>query len=139
MLEKLIEIVHNIDWTKYIDEDDEEGCGRFIESGYSAVVCTGFAAALAELIFPQHFPGVPCMVRGRWYEPGTYPVTKFCDGHDLCVVQSRYVVDVWPHEVEGQDWERVLDMRSSIDRDVFEKRYGPFCEYKQTFWKEGEA
>jgi hypothetical protein len=130
MKDKLKEIVDAIDWEQYIVETED---GAFFEfSGFSAVVCTGYAEELAMRILPEHFPDSHFDIVGRYYldaKDREYPITNYCDGHDLCMMDERYVIDVWPKYVEGLEWPTVLDMEIPMDNVRFSMLYGNVNKY----------
>jgi hypothetical protein len=78
-----------------IGEDEDSGC-VFKDSGFSGVVCTGYAFAIRRILGSDRV-----VIRGFLDSgnPGT-EVGRLAGGHDFAVVDDRFIVDPWLPGVE---------------------------------------
>lgn len=93
-----------------------------LPGGDSAVVCTAYAAYIAETL--------PGRVQLRGFDCADNPEAKFsrqglAEGHDFAIVDGRFLVDPWMKLVVGDDVPVVLDLYDQIDVAQALAFYGP--------------
>ena len=85
-------------WDDHVVFDDDEGFSMFhrIRLGYSGTQCTGYAISLGNLLREQGYTG-PLEVMGRLFDD--FRPELSCGGHDVLLVEDRWILDPWPSEV----------------------------------------
>ena len=125
----LSKIVDKVDWQQHISFDALEECYLFhrLEEGYSWLQCTGYAITLGNIL--RSITPLNLQVVGRTFD--THNTELSCGGHDVLLVDNRYILDAWPGEVLNRhDLLKVYDIYSESDMVIFSKYFGPFGKFE---------
>jgi hypothetical protein len=123
--EALDTAVRKANWEAMINPGDEElGGAAFIDSGISAVECTGYACAVRQLA------GKEAEIVG--FSRADNPSSEIAQnegGHDFVFLEKRYIVDPWVCYVAGSSERSVFDTLNPGHADDIRRLYGD-----QTKW-----
>lgn len=105
----------------------QEGHDVFRGSGCSALSCTGFALQIRDMLGADRVQ----VVGWDFVDADPALLARLCSGHDVALVDRRFVVDIWAAEVEDvrlPDGRRigtpVFDLQNAEDIGVLETLYG---------------
>lgn len=105
--------------------DTDDG-SMFSNSGLSGVNCTGYALEIKRKLGAGRVSIV-----GYQSDPKTPTAAgDDADGHDFAIVDGRYIVDPWVHDVANLSDQGVLDLEDGGDAPEIERLYGPRSSWK---------
>lgn len=100
--------------------DTDDG-SLFSHSGLSGVNCMGYALEIQRQLGAGRVSVV-----GYQSDPQTPTAAGAdADGHDFAIVDGRYIVDPWAHDVANISEHGVLDLKDARDAAEIERLYGP--------------
>lgn len=140
---------------RFIGRDDEfwgityneESGGSTFKTGYSGVQCTGFACAIKHMLEKGR---VKVMGWSEEENP-TSEVAQSAGGHDIAVVDGRYIVDPWLTDVESGEitthtgksinvnGRGVFDLQNPADAEMIKRLYGDQSKWKEVPTPEAEV
>lgn len=112
----------------YVVFHREDGYSAFLNTPFSGVQCTGFAA-IVKRHGAQHLGLLTeeldvRIVSYHQQDNPTAESTLDCNGHDFALMTNRWLVDGWIRDIAGLSPRAVFDLQDPADAAVIAKWYG---------------